>query len=741
MRQTAAVQGDEPTKPEPGGRLVLDRLRRQTRRARAEEAPLPEASARPMTLPDPSVEGAGSVRKHGALRPRLALGGVVLCVLSVHVVWLLLDRTPLAFVDSYAYLSRLLYTMHALSEVDRLGDLLHAFDRLSLNGRPPLYQLLASPVLWLLGTTEDAAIVVNLAFLALGALAIQGLASQAGSRWAGALAAALYLTYPPVVAVNHEFLPHAVVPTLIVTTLWNLVWLVQASSSLGSPSGVDPSDVVSSGSGKGRARRVDAAVAWLDGRLPGGGLTRPELAGWLLLGQITFGALMHPSYLGMVVVPVAVALTSRIAPGLAAVLSTRTRHAGAERGSNRSAWLAARSLRRVWLPGGLLSGGAICLWYLGPGSVIIDKYRGFKGQALVAFRRQQYLADGFRDQAGPGWYLETASAALSTPLVVLGVLGVAWALIRLVFGRRSQHRGRGIGARALIVVALAWTVTVIQLGETAFAWWKMAPALPMLALLSALAVMDLPGRVVRRATVVAVCAVCVFNLAFVLFGSKEIWMGSMARGLGARLDSDTCTRTARHACVYCPQPPREEQWPSKAFVDTIRTQTETVTDDDPGNNEIMIVGGPMIRPALFSFWMAKHWPENGYRVRGTGYKNWGYPYNLRALLETRFILFAPQPVRKRAKAYVPITLRLLMSPPPSFARSHDQIAVFPLRVDPIYRSVKELRLLRRVEELTVAEAEAVIERLDLAPKYVPQAPVLLEEIRTGDRVHRRGRRQ
>lgn len=610
-----------------------------------------------------SPQGSGPTEARGrSIALPIAL---VSLVIGLHALWLALDDSPMTHFDSYAYLSRLVAFANEVPSIRDLGDLDRSLSALSVNGRPPLYQIATVPLVWLGRGAQDAAVAINLIGLAVLAFFVYRLGVLASGPRAGCLAAFLATTYPPLTALVHEYRPHAVFGAVIVTLLWLCTRL----------------------------------------------LSRPSVPLiWGLGAAVTAGGLIHPSLVGIVSVPTIVCF---------AIFGWQ-RFSAARRQARQPSgigWL--RSLvrdpliLRGLLPASLVGAALVALWYGRQGLAILRRYMVFKGRDLVAFRGQEYVVQGFKDEAGPYWYLDTATAALSIPMVVLGLVGLVFVVLR------PQRR------RWLILLAFLWVVALVGLGETAFTWWKMSVALPMLALLSAVTLDALPLPRLRRGLMVTAGVIAAFNLVFVLFGGG--WGETAARLSGARLDSDTCLRTARHASAFCPQPPRTEDWPSEALVRAVRRAIET--EDTVGRRTFMVIGGPRLMPPMFAYWLNRHWPEHRLRLRGTGFKAWGGAYNLRGLLEGRLLLYAPRPVGKQRGNYVSATLRLLQDPPPSFDRSHREVGVFAIPYDERYKNMKTMRVLRRVEPLSLEEANDVIEALDLPEKYLGQAEKLLAGLR------------
>lgn len=617
------------------------------------------------------IMDSNPVRGRALLSARNVPLGIVLCtilvVVGLHVVWLVADDSPMSHFDSYLYLANSVAFNHEVPTIRSLCGLDQSFSTLSVHGRPPLYQLAAAPFIWLADGAQDSAIVVNLIALAVLAFVVFRLGLGIAGPFAACLAAFLSITYPPVSALAHEFRPHAVFGAMVAICAWQCTRLVA---------------------------RVSVARMW----------------GSFLL--VTASALIHPALFAVVVVPTSLSI-------LVAVWRHFRNPSGDASASRLKAAVTDPLVKKAIVPAGLASMTVVALWYLLKGKMILAKYFVWKGTDIADFRGRKYVVQGFQDDAGPFWYLTTAPAALSIPLVALFVAGLLYALLK-------DRRGMG-----WILLVLAWVVVVIGFGDTAFTWWKMSAALPMVALLSARVVDAVPIVRLRATLMLVVAAVAAFNLSFVLFGSGG-WGDGVARALGSRVDSVTCERSARHFAALCAQSPKTIVWPSEEIVAGIRNAMEKTVTRGP-RNEVMIVSGDLIPNAMVSYWLNLHWPRNALRTRGVGFQNWGGAYNLGSLLEAKFILYPIRPIRARVEGYIPTTLRLLYDPPPLFDRTHKEVGTFRIPEDPRFPGVEKLRLIRRSGVLTAAEARQVIDAVDLPEKFMGQAKGVLERAIRRDR--------
>lgn len=162
-------------------------------------------------------------------RSWIILGILIGIVSVVHVLWVLKDQVPLPVEDSYAYLTKLFRFIDGFS-ADPRPRLSRAITQLSLVGRPPLYQISTLPFVLVFGRSTDAALLVNLVFLAILAIATYNIGRLAKNSHAGLLAAFLVLTYAPIIRVSRMYLPHFATCALGALSLWLLLSLVDRRS-------------------------------------------------------------------------------------------------------------------------------------------------------------------------------------------------------------------------------------------------------------------------------------------------------------------------------------------------------------------------------------------------------------------------------------------------------------------------------------------------------------------------------
>ena len=175
----------------------------------------------------------------------IILGFLVLTVCLTHLVWVHRNNAPLANFDGYLYLLKLNAFIEGLHQ-DKPLTFASSLKKLSLGGRPPLYQLLTIPLLVFMDLTEDTALSLNLIFIAILLIATFNIGHLIRGPTAGLLSALLVISYPPVLHLSRNYLPHFAATALGALSLWliyslllknkrsiKLAWLLGLSLGVG----------------------------------------------------------------------------------------------------------------------------------------------------------------------------------------------------------------------------------------------------------------------------------------------------------------------------------------------------------------------------------------------------------------------------------------------------------------------------------------------------------------------------
>lgn len=155
------------------------------------------------------------------------LGALIAVISFVNILWIIKDNRPQAFFDPYP--------KNTLEFVDSLKEqgftqIPSLITKMSVGSRPPLYQLLAVPSIYLFGRSEDTILVVNIFFGVVLMLSTYGIAKMAKNSEAGLLASLLVATYPPIVGLSKIARPHSVLPACVALSLWLLFKLLKKRS-------------------------------------------------------------------------------------------------------------------------------------------------------------------------------------------------------------------------------------------------------------------------------------------------------------------------------------------------------------------------------------------------------------------------------------------------------------------------------------------------------------------------------
>ena len=616
------------------------------------------AGARPAAeagqVPRSGGDRDGAKQRLARAAPVVALVLLIAAAALSNQLWLAADDTPLPGADPYSYLARLLDFRHELAGGAGLGDALAA---LSHNGRPPLYQLATLPLLLAFGPSEDALTAVNLAVLALLGAATFALGRRVAGPWAGVLAAALALSYPPVLHLARTYLPHLAAAAC---GAWSLALL----------------------------------AALVDERSPGRAL---------LLGlSLGVGLLVHPSFLWAVAVPtvlfgIVVALDPDRRGWRAAGELFRRPGAGA-------AWrrrLAHPLLARGLLPGAALAALVAVPWYASIGRPVVDLQGLLTSDAFIAYRGFERFATAFHDvPPGFGWYARTAPAALSWPLAVAIALGAAVCALRLP--RRA----------AVPLVAVAATYTLLAVQPT-LSWIYPPLALPAAAVLSAAGLAALrPRPLAATAAAVAVASALLAQI-YVPWGGVLPGIGRLASAAGAAEATGMDRFSCRRIRAFCAIPPAFWQPPIHQALRLIHADPACRRSADPCL--LLVVQGPGIEPPTFEYVARRDWPGWRLEIAAQNEAAWGLQFPLDALLRAEYVFFvAKRVVPAPGRLYRAAATNLLRAPPGAFAHAHRVVARWPLP------GRGHARLLHRTAPLSEAEIADTVAALDLDSGYTTE---------------------
>lgn len=672
------------------------------------------------------IDRCGFLARHGE---HVALVLLIVVVSIINIAWINQDTRPQPDPDPHIYLIR---TFEFLDRLRRGGQFWHSFTRLSMGGgRPPLYQLLSAPFVYLLGRSADAAVSVNIVFGAILLLSTYGIGRLAENGRAGLLAALVVATYPPIVGLSRIYRPHSATPACAALSLWLLLLLLKT-----------------------RSRRV----AWIFG------------------ASLGFGMLIHVYFVLALAVPT-------VLVGLYMLLfQNDPRHPSRFRDT--PSWLITKLSDPFVLfglmPAAVIAAGLTATWYL-PQSRELFTYR----ESVAAGHRIE--TRGF-----PGiphsfwWYALTAPGTLSQIFVILlgiglvvGTIGrqlgrsmlvIAFLAVYTCFGLDPFPKGWFIFAPVLPIAAALTAVGAVGIRDFVFfaragrsrivrvagvdgqqgtvdvaglhggaltlrlpadaalsgrikrgTALRITPRIdapadrsssgPSGSLLDELeptrcVVQLAPGTRIAGVLSTALTFIClavgIFNFSVVTWGVGS-WSRPIAIALGAPLGSSTCNDSPMNVAL-CPNPARTEDWRASDILRVI------LEDPECRARQCHLVIVPRLSTfelTGFVYHLVRDFPDSFDRLKVSrpGWKLGGDAYNAR-WLTSDYLVYIPQVATGRKIRFA--LTRFLESAAPLFADAHQEVASFSLP------DGLTARLIKRTAPLTLEEARSSIAALDIS---------------------------
>ncbi len=405
--------------------------------------------------------------------------------------WILADQAPMANTDAYIYAHRLLGFFDR-AEWGSPGELWSSILELSHGGRPPLYQVLTLPFVAIFGRSEDSLLIINILLLALLMVSTYHIGRLAGSRWAGLLAAALVVSYSPVVQISRMYMPHFALIPFYALSVWLMLRLAQ---------------------------------------------DRSVRNAWWLCAALAATSLIHPNFFTILAPTVAIFSIYTVffdsAPRVPAGLK------------NLLPWVVAK-LRTPFvlyglLPAALLAAGIALFWYLNWGTKMLEAQQKFLSEELSTFRGYTVKRFGFLDLPMNFWWYARSAPGTMSSFLALG------ALAGLVFGIWKRRRA------AILLAGLLIAGYVAQSFQANLFWMYIAPILPVAAALTAVWLTEVRPRWLSR-TLTVVCLLAAFGSISIQMLGIGAWGRPIAVALGSPIDTPTCK--AQYAAALCPTPPQ-----------------------------------------------------------------------------------------------------------------------------------------------------------------------------------------
>ena len=606
---------------------------------------------------------------------QLTLAVLIVFVSIINVVWISQDTRPQPGADPNHYLIKTLEFVDGVGE-HGAGQLWQSASEMSLQGRPPLYQLITVPFIYLFGRSADAALSVNILFEAILLLSTYGIGRLASNGKAGLLAALLVATYPPIVGLSRIYRPHFAVPACVALSLWLLLLLLK---------------------------------------------TRRRSVAWLFGASLGFGMLVHPNVFYAVAAPAVVF-------GLYMLLfQIRPQRPCKVKGVPR--WLLAKLgdsfVLSGLLPAAFISAGLVAAWYLP------------HNQAIFALR--QAVGANWSDQAYgfPGvspsfwWYALTAPGAISYVFTALLAIG-------LVAGTIRRQKGLSLLATVFLIAYIGFGLRPGDLAWMHFAAaLPVAAALTAATVVKACGWLapsrtdadegNVPGsRVAPRARVgrmvaAAVTLVCVgvaaFNFSVATWGVQR-WSRPFAVLLGAPLNSHTCLGT-RMTTAFCDNRAIGEDWPVSEILQIVLDDRECQQRDC---RLVIVPKADSFNSFVFDYHLVRDFPEYRDRVTLSTADGWAGEGRDGEWVVSDYILYIPRGLGlggDRGRQVRAAVTEFLESPPRVFADVHQEAASVALP------GGWTAKLSKRTEPLTV---DMTIENYEEALRRVPFDVVLYEKL-------------
>ena len=508
--------------------------------------------------------------------PEIILGLLIIVTSLLNVVWVHRDTLlgPEAdfkyyFISTYKFIDGL--SSGSWSEIPR------ALSDLSLEGRPPLYQLLSIPFLLVFGRSMDSAVLVNLPFQFLLLISVYWTGKLLADRGTGLLAAALVSAYPPLIQLAHIFRPHFALAACVSLCIWRSLLLLEIRST----------------------RNV-----------------------WLFVLSALFGVLVHPFIVFVLALPVLFASIYII------LFQTEPR------------WPPSRSFRQWlslklrdpvfvygFLPVFICAMILISAWYLIAGIQLFKALQTIDLQALAEFRGYDVFTRGLGYETGSyfWWYLVTMPNAISNVLVVYFGIGVVYGLV--------SRKPPGL---VLLLVFLGAYLLLASLST--MTWMHFAQVLPVVSVISVLWIREVGNKWLRLFFTGFLISASVFVYSVVMWGIGSDWDRSAAVALGSPLSSSGNCRTADQ--VFCPRPPSTQDWKSSVerLIGAVLGDPACKRN---GCDLFVVPHSAQFADYDFGYYLTTDFPNASLPVHGVPDKGFTLtPFDFDALLNSQYIVYA-----------------------------------------------------------------------------------------------------
>ena len=547
---------------------------------------------------------------------------LVTAVIFFHLNWIQEDTRNQPFIDPYP--QRILEFADGISEqgIRQLPQLIYD---LRIGPRPPLYQIIAGGFVSLFGRSIDAMLGANLFLNGVLILATFAAGTVAKNRHAGLLAALFVATYPPLANLTRLARPHAIAPAAVALWLWFMLLLLRKRS-------------------------------W-------------QVA-WLFSLSLAFGFLIHPNLIYLLGLP---SLLFIIYYVFFHELPQKTDINSLDRPVRHfPSWirgkLATPFVYKGLAPSLLVALILTAVWY-------IPQITGVT--YLVELSASQWSAARYGFSHIPAsfwWYALTLPGAISYLLSGLFFISLAVYLF----------------ARQRFPFALAVTFLLMYLGfglrQGTLAWMNFAPILPVVAILTAVFLIDFVNYTgnkqfvqtavqpqtwqMDRLFAVFLLLVSIVAAGFNFYavtGKLSANSKLAAQLLGAPLDSACGWRMN---VAFCPNPPRQQAWPLQDILQ--------IPLDDPLCQEkvctlaVATESAESFSNTTLSYALSRDFPGANIDIVPIRLQSRQYSLDW---LKSDYLVYIPQ---IQNNPYANAVAQFLVQPPASFAEHYAEVGQIAL---------------------------------------------------------------
>jgi hypothetical protein len=638
------------------------------------------------------------MQKLAGHKEHIALAMLVLLACVSGVLWVVLDTRPQPGADPNTYLIKAFELADSLKSRGGV-DLWQSLTDASIDGRPPLYQLITAPFIFLFGHSEDVPLCVNLISLIILILSTYGIGSLAWNRRAGLLAAFLVATYPPLIQFSTIYIARNWLPACVSMCVWELLLLLK---------------------------------------------TRSIKVAWLLGLTMSIGMLIHPEFLFLIPIPAIIICLYGL------LFKNLPRYPLSPKGLFR--WMLHKLkdpfLVFGLLPAGLVAVGFVAGWYIPNSQSILalqnniaiswsDQTYGFGGipysfwwyaltltgsisnvlailfliglvACIIIWREGplvlwitfvgMYLAQSLR-QGTYGWLNFSAVLPVMAAITAIGILAIGDLILKFRIGIIVLERNRVMRsiARAFkLIIPQGTTLKPILMNPTEVKDGKYKPISIMMALLCV--------------------GVASFNFYFVAWGNGS-WSQPFARILGSPMASGTCLK--RIDLAFCPSPPQQGNWQIDEILGFVLAQPDCQAH---GCNLVVVPKQDTFNSILFNSTIVRDFPQSSKTIHISSADGWGGAPGDAQWVLSDYLVYIPSWRGQDAPREIQIgtsVTQMLESPPPIFASLHQEIASFKLP------DGSEAKLVKRGQPTTV---DNEIQSYEEALRWVPVDIMLYQKL-------------